>query len=164
MTPAVASDCEVITNDIILRLPDPMIERTFGYTDAVDINLSIKGNGIWLYGQCVVFIRNPVMRTSRDRFRFVDVAYTAQRITQQCVEGTKLAIGGSADIGTIEDNFYVAVGGVTNPGLKNSTFLGLVSNTEVSSLSSKLSASTLRNRTKSTPSQDSSRTKFADLE
>lgn len=141
LTPASASDCAFIINDIILRLPNPMLEQSFGYTDAVDINLSEQDNGLWVYGQCAVFVKN-MDTTSRDRFRYLDVALTAQRIVEKCVEGSKYAIGGTGDIGTIEDNFYVGVGGLERPRLGNDTVLGLASETEVSLPSGAIPAST----------------------
>lgn len=150
LKPAIASDCNFIINEIILRLPNPMIEQTFGYTDAVDINLSDQENGVWIHGQCVVFVKSPD-RTSRDRFRFLDVGYTAHRIMERCVEGSKYAIGGSADIGTIEDNFYVGVGGIGPADLGNGTILALASDTVVLSSSGAIPASLLRNRTESRP-------------
>lgn len=112
LKPTVAADCAIIINDIIPRLPDPMLERSFGYTDAEDVNLSKNENDRWVFGQCVVLIRN-IDKTSRDVFRYVDIANTAQRIVGKCVEGSKYVLGGTADIGTIEDNFFVVLGGVT---------------------------------------------------
>ena len=124
--PTIGSDCAIIINEIILRLPNPMFEQTFGFTDAEDINLSMPENNHWVYGQCAVFIRNFNM-SSRDLFRFVDVAHAALRITEQCVDGSKYAIGGTADVGTIEDNFYVGVGGVTPADGENGNDLVLAS-------------------------------------
>lgn len=112
LKPTVAADCRIIINDIILAFPDPMRERSFGYTDAEDVNLSKRGNDRWVFGQCVVLLRN-VDETSRDLFRYVDIANTAQRIMDKCVEGTKYVLGGTSDIGIIEDNFFVVLGGVT---------------------------------------------------
>ena len=130
--PTIASDCAIIINEIILRLPNPMFEQTFGFTEAEDIDLSIPENNHWVYGQCAVFIRNFNM-SSRDLFRFVDVASAAHRITEQCVEGSKYAIGGTADVGTIEDNFYVGVGGVTPANGENDNVLVLASDTAAAS-------------------------------
>lgn len=119
---AVASDCAIVIDEIILRLPNPMLEQTFGYTDAADINLSKPEYNHWAYGQCAIFVRNTV-KTTQGRFRFVDVAFAAQRIIQQCVEGSKHGIGGTSNIGTNDYNFYVGVGGVGGPDVLNGTAL-----------------------------------------
>lgn len=153
MKPAIASDCSFIINEIILRLPEPMTVRSFGFTDAEDINVSEPENSHWVYGQCVVFLRN-INQTSRDLFRFLDVAYAAQRIVNECVEGTKYAPGGTTDIGTIEDNFYVAVGGLSHPHAGNGTTLVLVSDTVVSRLSDPMPAPTSAHSYISTVSVD----------
>ena len=115
LQPALLSDCDFIINEIILRFPNPMREQTFGYTPTVDVDLSIKENGEWSYDQCVIFVRNIPM-TGRDRFRWVDVALAAKRIMNECVEESKYAKGGWADIGSLEDDFYVTVGGVAGHG------------------------------------------------
>ena len=140
LIPAIASDCAFIINDMILRLPNPMLEQSFGYTDDVDINLSDRSNGQWIHGQCAVFVKS-MDTTSRDRFRYVDVAHTAHRVVEKCVEGSKHAIGGTADIGIIVDNFYVGVGGLDREGLGNGTILELASGPEVSSTSGAVLAS-----------------------
>ena len=114
LKPAIATDCAIVLYEILPRLPNPMLERTFGYTDADDVNLSKKENSRWIFGQCAVFIRS-IDTTSRDRFRFLDIAYTAQRIVAQCVDGSKYALGGTANVGTNSENFYVCVGGVSGP-------------------------------------------------
>ena len=129
---AVASDCAVIVNEIILRLPNPMLEQIFGYTDADDVNLSIVDNGRWFHGQCVVFIKG-LHEFGRDLFRFIDVAQTALRITEKCVQESKYAIGGTAAIGTTVDNFYIVVGGSGVSGLGNGTILELASDVRASS-------------------------------
>lgn len=147
LEPAIPSDCDFIVNEIILRLPNPMVEQTFGYTDDVDINLSEKENNQYIYGQCIVFIRDVDKAPGRDRFRFLDVAYTAHRIIEQCVEGSKYAIGGVADVGTTENHFYVGVGGLVPTYLENGTNLELAPSTEVSSPSSAIPASLPRKRT-----------------
>lgn len=151
--PAIASDCSFIINEIILRLPEPMIVRSFGFTDAEDINVSEPENNHWVYGRCVVFLRN-INKTSRDLFRFVDVAYAAQRILNECVEGTKYAPGGTTDIGTIEDNFYVCVGGLSHRHAGNGTTLVLASDTVVSRLSDPMPAPTSAHSYISTVSVD----------
>ena len=130
--PAILSDCDVIINDVIPRLPNPMLEQSFGYTDAEDINLSIRKNGLWAYGQCVVFVKSLTM-DDRDRFRYVDVASTAKRILDTCVEGSKYAKGGTAGIGTMKDHFYVSVGGLTPRTRGNGTVLIVASDEVVSS-------------------------------
>ena len=153
LKPAVASDCSFIINEIILRLPEPMIVRSFGFTDAEDINVSEPENSHWTYGQCVVFLRN-MNKTSRDLFRFLDVAYAAQRIMNECVEGTKYAPGGTTDVGTIEDNFYVCVGGLSHPHAGNGTTLVLASDTVVSLQSDPMPAPTSAHNYVSTVSAD----------
>lgn len=147
LEPAIASDCSLIINEIILRLPNLMVEQTFGYTDAVDINLSNQDKGRWFHGQCVVFVMS-LDTTAQDRFNFLDVAYTAHRIMGQCIEGSEYAIGGTADVGTMENTFFVGVGGtgMANPG--NGTILRLASNTGLSSLSGATPAPPMIERTK----------------
>ncbi len=147
---AVVSDCKFIINDIILRLPNPMKEQTFGFTDAADINLSEAPYNNWTYGQCAVFIRNIDPDTTlRDRFRFLDIAYTAHRITEECVEEAKYALGGIADLGTIENSFYVGVSGIDHDDPGNGAALDLVSDPRVPSPSSAIPGSASRNRTES---------------
>lgn len=159
----IVSDCNFIINDIILRLPNPMKEQTFGYTDAVDINLSEGEYNHWIYGQCAVFIRNIERDTTRrDRFRFLDVAYTALRIVGECVEGAKYALGGVADVGRMEDNFYVGVSGIDHDDPGNGRILELASGTEASSPSSAILVSPPGNRTEATP-YNFSDTESADL-
>ena len=110
LEPASASDCNFIINDMILTSPNPMLEQTFGYTDDVDINLSKDGNGQWIHQQCSVLITNRDKTTGR--FRFVDVAYTAHRIMEQCIEGSKYGLGGTAKVGAPDSRFYVGVSGI----------------------------------------------------
>ena len=129
---AVASDCTFIINEIIVRLPNPMLEQTFGYTDADDIDLSIVDNRRWIHGQCAVFVRS-LDKNDRDRFRFVDVAYTALRIVEKCVERSKYAIGGTAGIGSFNNKFYIGIGGIGGDEIGNSTSLGLASDARASS-------------------------------
>ena len=59
-----------------------MLEQTFGYTDAEDVNLSKNEDSRWIFGQCVMLIRN-INRAGRDRFHFIDVVYVAHRIIEQ---------------------------------------------------------------------------------
>ena len=108
LEPASASDCNFIINNIILGLPNPMLEQTFGYTDDVDINLSIDGKGQWIHQNCRVLITNRPKTSGR--FRFVDVALTAQRIMEQCIEGSKYGLGGTAKVGAPDSRFFVGVG------------------------------------------------------
>jgi hypothetical protein len=123
---AVVEDCEVIINEIILRYPNPMMPQTFGYTTNVDIDLSLPENQKWHYGHCAMFVRNlNQMRT--DKFRIVDVAVTAHRIMKECVIDTKYEIGGTADVGTTEGDFYVCVGGIPEANAVNETLLSLPS-------------------------------------
>ncbi|KAF6236876.1 hypothetical protein HO173_005167 [Letharia columbiana] len=164
LLPAIASDCNVIINEIILRLPNPMMEQTFGYTDAADINIMKTEYNNWHYGQCVVFIKNNDESTIQDRFRFLDVASTVNRILDRCLDGSKFAIGGIADVGTAADKFYVGVSGFGSTHLRNGTILEVPSGTGVSSPSSAISASPPRNRTVSTPSYEYSGTESANLD
>ena len=125
LEPAVASDCDFIINNIILSLPNPMLEQTFGYTDDVDIDLSIDGNGRWIYHQCIVILTNRDKTTGR--FRFLDVAYTAHRIMEQCIEGSKYALGGTAQVGAPDSKFHVGVGGIDRMDIGNGTIRDLAS-------------------------------------
>ena len=119
LEPASASDCDFIINNIILSLPNPMLEQTFGYTDDVDINLSIDGSGQWVHQNCRVLITNRP-RTS-GRFRFLDVALTAHRIMEQCIEGSKYGLGGTAKVGAPDSRFFVGVGGIGQIDIGNET-------------------------------------------
>ena len=111
---AIASDCEFIINEIILRLPNPMQEQSFGFNDSVDINLSLDENHSWYHGQCLISVGSRDHDNS-DVFRPVDVAITAQRILQECVIMSKDAVGGSAGIGSILKRFHVILGGLVPP-------------------------------------------------
>ena len=154
---AVTSDCTFIIDEIILRLANPMKEQNFGYTDADDINLTDPENSQWIHGQCVVYIRGlDGDATLRDRFRFVDVALTAHRILEDCVQDAKYAIGGIADVGTREDRFYVGVAGMDSAVLRNGTILELPS--------SAIPASPSRNRTESIPPNNNIGADSANLE
>ncbi|KAM0803816.1 hypothetical protein BDR22DRAFT_970160 [Usnea florida] len=119
LEPASASDCDFVINNIILSLPNPMLEQTFGYTDDVDVNLSIDGNGRWTYEHCKVLITNRAKTTGR--FRFLDVAYTAHRIMEQCIEGSKYGLGGTAKVGALDSRFFVGVGGIDQMDVGNGT-------------------------------------------
>ena len=103
-------DCDFIINEIILRYPNPMSEQTFGYGPSADFDLSLPENQKWIYGSCVIFVRNSV-GTRRDTFRLVDVALAAHRIVKECIVGARYPIGGTADVGPVANNFYVGVGG-----------------------------------------------------
>lgn len=111
LKPAAVEDCQFVINQIILRYPNPMFLQTFGYTASADIDLSLPRNQKWIFGQCAIFVKNTDM-TRTDTFRMVDVAYTAHEIMTKCVVGVKYPVGGTADVGSTADNFYVAVGGV----------------------------------------------------
>ncbi|MCJ1457809.1 hypothetical protein MMC28_008178 [Mycoblastus sanguinarius] len=124
MEPASAESCQIIIDQIILKYSNPMAPQTFGYTDSADIDLSLPENSNWEYGQCVIYVAN-FDETRVDTFRMVDVAYTAHRIMQQCVVETKYPFGGTADVGTVEDNFYVGLGGVDLPSSKKDTTLSV---------------------------------------
>ena len=135
LSPAVPEDCDVIIDNIVLRLaPDPMAIQTWGYTDDQDINLSLDENQKWYYGECVVFVR-AVERTQVDRFRVVDVALAAQQILHKCIMGSKFAKGGTADIGTFVDGFYIVLGGRPSEAVANDTVPSPASNKTVLSLS-----------------------------
>jgi len=108
---AVAADCDVIINEIILRLKDPMRVQTFGFDETADVDLSLAENQQWHYGQCIISM-DSLLETEEDSFRPVDVAAVAQRIVRRCVVGSKDAYGGHADIGSRGKHFYVIVGGV----------------------------------------------------
>ena len=64
----------------------------------------------------MIFVRN-VDKTRIDTFRMVDVAEVAGRITNQCVVEMKYPIGGISHVGSMDDNFFVAVGGLPSKGL-----------------------------------------------
>ena len=131
LQPAIVSDCNIIIDEIILRLPNLMREQSFGYTSAEDVDLSIMENGRWTYEQCIIFVRT-IEEEGRDEFRYVDVAIAAKRIIEQCIEGSKYARGGTAGVGKLEETFYVTVGGIA-PSPGNGTVLVLPSDAPVSS-------------------------------
>lgn len=111
LRPATAENCQVVINYIILGYPDPMLSRTFGFNDDVDIDLREDDNKKWVYENCVIFIRNH-NKNRVDTFSMADVAVTADRIVDQCVTGTKYGWGGTSQVGSPSEFFYVAVGGV----------------------------------------------------
>ena len=162
LKPAIASDCEFIINEFILTRPNPMIEQTFGFTDAADVNLSNLENRRWVFGQCVVFITS-IDKTRIDRFRYVDVAQTAYRILDPCVERSKYPIGGTANVGTTGDSYYVAVGGIDLTDVGNGTILRLSSDIVVSSSPSATPASSVKKPMVPTSSYDHSVTELANL-
>ena len=110
--PAVTEDCELVINEIILRLPNPMAVQTFGFDDSADINLRSSENRHWTHEHCIVTI-GSVHESKQDRFRPVDVAITTQRIIQECVFENKNALGGTAQIGKEDIGYYVALTGVS---------------------------------------------------
>lgn len=109
LKPALADDCDVVINDIILRYPDPMSPKTFGYRPSADIDLSLPANEQWIYDSCTIFVRN-VNKTRTDTFRMVDVAITAQNIVKKCLVGAKYPLGGFSDVGPTAGNFFLGVG------------------------------------------------------
>ena len=131
LQPAIASDCNFIIDEIILRLPNVMREQSFGYTSAEDVNLSIRENGQWIYNQCVIFVRAIGME-GEDVFRYVDVVLAAKRIIEECIERSKYARGGTTGVGRLVATFYVTVGGLT-PDRGNGTILVSPSDAPVSS-------------------------------
>ncbi|MCJ1458544.1 hypothetical protein MMC28_008917 [Mycoblastus sanguinarius] len=100
LKPASVENCQFIINQVILRYPNPMLPQTFGYTASADIDLSLPENEKWIWGNCVIYI-SSLDKTNVDTFRMVDVAYTAHRITTQCVVETKYPVGGTADLGYV---------------------------------------------------------------
>lgn len=137
LQPAVVSDCNVVIDEIILRLPNVMREQSFGYTSDEDVDLTIKENGQWIWDQCVIFVRE-LDRQGSDIFSYADVVIAAKRVIEQCVEGSKYALGGTSGVGRKEESFYVTVGGLT-PTRGNDTFLVLPSDAPVSSSLGRLS-------------------------
>ena len=111
LKPTVVQDCEFVINQIILRYPNPMFPHTFGYRPSADIDLSLPQNEKWRFGSCVMFVRN-LDKTRTDTFRMVDVGYTAHRIMTECISGVKYPLGGTADVGTVANNFFVGVVGL----------------------------------------------------
>lgn len=122
LKPAAAQDCEFVINQIILRYPDPMVRQTFGYRTSADIDLSLPQNEKWTFGSCAIFVRN-LDKTRTDTFRMVDVAYTAHSIMTDCVSGAKYPMGGTADVGTVASNFYVALGGIPATDATNTSIV-----------------------------------------
>ena len=120
--PAVATDCIHIINNVILRLADPTRRLSFGFTDAVDINLLEPEYQKWQDGQCVISVSNNDV-TQMDHFRLIDVAIAARRLVSQCVIATREKMGGVVSIGTEERGFYVYVGSPLE-GSKTSAKLG----------------------------------------
>ena len=131
LEPASVPDCDFIIDEMISRLPDVMLEQSFGYTYDEDVNLSIRGNGQWVFEQCVIFV-GTINRTGRGRFSYVDVAVQAKRVIKECVQVAKYARGGTSQVGRIADGFYTTVGG-RDPGPGNGTILVLPSDVRVSS-------------------------------
>ncbi len=111
---AVAADCEIIINEIILRLNSPMEAQIFGFDETADIDLSLEENYKWHHGQCIISV-DSMYKEEEDKFRPVDVAIAAQRIIRRCVLGSKDAHGGHTDIGSLGKHFYVIVGGIEPP-------------------------------------------------
>ncbi len=107
---AVATDCGYIINHLILRGLDPLRQMTFGFTDAVDINLLNPEHSKWQHGQCIITLANNDERLI-DTFRMLDVVKTARRISTQCLGTTGRKMGGVSSIGTDGRGFYVYVGG-----------------------------------------------------
>ena len=116
-------DCHFIIDNIILRYPEPFAELSWGYTDEQDINLALRDNSKWIWGECTIFVRSANTR-SVDRFRIIDVAERAKDVIRECVVGTKEGYGGFSDIGRLSmlESFFVAVGGSVDT-LANSTLL-----------------------------------------
>ena len=110
LPPATATDCSFIINHIILRLFNPMTAFTFGFTDEAEINLMKPWYRKWQQGRCMISVMNNDA-TQRDRFRMIDVARTARRVSTQCVVATERKMGGVANVGTDGRGFYVYVGG-----------------------------------------------------
>lgn len=126
LSPAVAEDCQIVIDHIILRYPNPMEPQTFGYSDFVTIDLRKPENRKWVFGQCIIFVK-AMDETRVDRFRMVDVGSTASRIIKKCVTDAKHPNGGMADIGLSDGYFHVAVGGAVGPYVLNRTVLSLPS-------------------------------------
>ena len=63
------------------------------------------------YESCLIFVGNS-NHNQMDTFSMVDVAITASRITDQCIEGTKYGFGGAAALGSPMKQFFIAVGGL----------------------------------------------------
>ena len=123
-------DCNFIINSIIVAMKDPFQARTWGYTDTVDINLSLPEYQ-WIFKDCIMRVKN-LDDAQVDRFSPVDVAVVAQSIVQKCIVDTKERFGGNADVGQLEfpRSFYVVVSGTTRrseESLGNGTILSLPS-------------------------------------
>ena len=124
LQPAAAEDCGFIINQIVLRLFAPTRQLTFGFTDAVDCNLTKPQYRQWQYGQCLISVKNND-ESQIDTFRMLDVATTARRIITKCLIDAQPKLGGVATIGTDGRGFYVFVGGplVSNPVLSDALLL-----------------------------------------
>jgi hypothetical protein len=111
-----------------------MAIQTWGYTEDQDIDLSLAENHQWHYGECVIFMR-ALKLTQVDRFRVVDAALAAGKILQKCVVDSKLAKGGTAEIGTHDHGFYIVLGGMNPDIAANGTGSSYTSKKTVLSLS-----------------------------
>lgn len=112
---AVADDCRFIINHIILGMKDPFRIQTWGFTDDVDIDLSLSEYE-WVYEHCYIRVSNGD-ETQVDRFRPIDVAEQALRLVETCIVDVKAPLGGYADVGRLRfaDSFYVVVAGTSKP-------------------------------------------------
>ncbi|KAL8690616.1 MAG: hypothetical protein Q9218_003981 [Villophora microphyllina] len=109
--PTTAEDCHTIIQLVILAYyGDPYRPKTFGYNEAVDIDLRQANNQKWIQGNCVIFVRNQDQERV-DHMRMIDIAEAATDVLNECVVGTKYALGGTAGVGMLGVGFYVAVGG-----------------------------------------------------
>ena len=129
-------DCHFIIDNIILRYPEPFAELSWGYTDEQDINLTLRKNSKWTWGECTIFVRSQNNRLV-DRFRIIDVAARAKDVIRECVVGTKEGYGGFSDVGHLPMlvSFYVAVAG-RDDTLANSTLLSPPTNDTIIAASS----------------------------
>ena len=107
---ASVEDCRFIIDNIIVAYPDPMLPKTFGYTDDVDIDLRDLDNSVWVHGKCSMFVRNRAENII-DVFSMADVGASAEKILRECVIGMKYGVGGIRGIGHLGKNYYVGVGG-----------------------------------------------------
>ena len=117
---AVADDCRFIINHIILGMKDPFRVQTWGFTDDVDINLSLQEYE-WIYQGCYMRVQNAD-ENQIDRFRPVDVAEQALRVVDTCVVDVKEPLGGYADVGNLRfaRSFYVVASGTSNTPIAQS--------------------------------------------
>lgn len=102
------SDCSYVLNELILREADVFTRRRFTHT-SYRSDAGGFAPARWSHKSCEVSVQSIAGRSLM--LSFVDVALTATKIIQECVDNVRYPLGGLSLIGNVDDGFGVVLRG-----------------------------------------------------